>query len=76
MNGNNSLTILVTNTGGSTRMSTILLLKDFYRVVLTDINLYLEGVAVSHRYYIISSAGEGENFIKDLEEIVERKKVI
>ncbi|MEM4959029.1 MAG: ATP-grasp domain-containing protein [Nanopusillaceae archaeon] len=75
MIGNGSLTILVTGAGGPAGISTILLLKDYYRVVSTDINSYSEGFAFSHKYYIVSPANEEENFINDLKEIVEREGI-
>ncbi|MEM4717221.1 MAG: hypothetical protein QXE81_00475, partial [Desulfurococcaceae archaeon] len=52
-----------------------LLLRDFYRIVSIDINPYLEGFAVSHRYYIIPPEVKEESFIEDSMEIVERGEV-
>ncbi|MEM4914059.1 MAG: ATP-grasp domain-containing protein [Desulfurococcaceae archaeon] len=75
MSSNSGLTILVTGAGGPAGVSTILLLRDFYRIVSTDINLYSEGFAVSHRYYIIPPAVKEESFVENLMEIVEREEV-
>ncbi|MEM4959451.1 MAG: hypothetical protein QXX12_06215 [Nanopusillaceae archaeon] len=75
MSSNSNITILVTGAGGPARINTISLLKDFYKIIATDINLSSEGFAISHKYYIISPANEENNFIKDLKEISEKENV-
>ncbi|MEM4915594.1 MAG: ATP-grasp domain-containing protein [Nanopusillaceae archaeon] len=75
MSSNSNITILVTGAGGPAGINTISLLKDFYKIISTDINLSSEGFAISHKYYIISPANEENNFIKDLKEISEKENV-
>lgn len=75
MSSNSNITILVTGAGGPAGINTISLLKDFYKIIATDINLSSEGFAISHKYYIISPANEENNFIKDLKEISEKENV-
>ncbi|RIB35348.1 MAG: hypothetical protein BXU00_02370 [Candidatus Nanoclepta minutus] len=67
--------ILVTGAGGPAGINVIKLLKKEYYIVSTDINPYSEGFAISNKYYLISPASNEEQFIKDIEKIIEEEKI-
>jgi len=67
--------ILVTGAGGPAGINTIRALKDAYFIVSTDINEYSEGFLFSHKYYLIHPAKDEENFLQDIDKILEEEKI-
>ena len=56
-------------------MNVIKLLREKYYVVSTDINEYSEGFLLSDKYYVVPPAVRKEEFINELESIVEEENI-